>query len=114
MNQFTDSKFVQYVITELERLDRAIEKAAEIAHLDLEINRDGGLLEIECEDRSKIVITSQTARNEIWVAAKAGGFHFHFDQQKQKWLDTRDQSELYQKLAKLITEQSGTDFTLSD
>lgn len=113
MSNLTDNDFIQCVRIELERLDSAITKAIECTNLDLEINRDGGLLEIECENGSKIVITSQLARHEIWIAAKSGGFHFYFDAQQELWLNTRDQTELYQTVAKLITQQSNADFELT-
>lgn len=114
MNTLTDTEFIQSVNAELEQLDQAISDAAASMDIDLEINRDGGLLEIEFENRSKIVITSQVAKHELWVAAKAGGFHFHLHAHLQKWLNTRDQQiELYSMLAKLIAEQSGTAFAFA-
>jgi CyaY protein len=43
---------------------------------------------------------------EIWVAAKSGGFHFAY--QNQIWLSRRDDSELYAKLIELFAEQAET------
>ena len=38
----------------------------------------GGVLEIEFADASRIVVNRQAAAQEIWVAAKSGGFHFRY------------------------------------
>ena len=114
MNTLTDTEFIQSVTNELEQLDQAISDAAARMDIDLELNRNGGLLEIEFENRSKIVITSQVAKHEIWVAAKAGGFHFYLNTQQRKWLNTRDDhTELYAMLTQLIAEQSGTAFAFT-
>jgi CyaY protein len=114
MSTLTDTEFIQAVTAALEQLDQAISDAAARIDIDLEINRNGGLLEIELENRSKIVITSQVPKHEIWVAAKAGGFHFYLDTQQGKWLNTRDdQTELYAMLTQLIAQQSGSAFTFA-
>jgi len=42
---------------------------------------------------------------EIWVAARAGGFHFRWD--GELWRDTRDAQELMAKLSLLASQQAG-------
>jgi CyaY protein len=42
---------------------------------------------------------------EIWVAARAGGFHFRWD--GSSWRDSRDGSELFAALSKIVSAQSG-------
>lgn len=77
-----------------------IEQALEQAGLDFELPADG-ILEVEFEDGSKIVINRHAAAREIWVAARTGGFHFRHD--GQHWLDTRDGTPLFAKLAELAS-----------
>lgn len=94
--------------TEFLRLAEAafarIQEALEDADLDFEQPADG-ILEIEFDDGSKLVINRHQAAREIWVAARAGGFHFRHD--GAAWKDTRDGSGLYAKLAALIESQGG-------
>jgi CyaY protein len=52
-----------------------------------------------------VIINRHAVNREIWVAARAGGFHFRL--QDGVWVDTRDGAELLQKLAALLTQQSG-------
>ncbi len=40
------------------------------------------------------------------MAAKSGGFHYKHE--GGKWVNTRDASELFASLSKLVSEQAGT------
>ncbi|HEX4326808.1 MAG TPA: iron donor protein CyaY [Burkholderiales bacterium] len=83
-----------------------IEEAVEAAGVDADIERKGeGILELEFDNGSKIVVNSQTPMRQIWVAAKSGGFHF--ENREGAWLDTRSGEALAETLSRVITEQSG-------
>lgn len=81
-----------------------IEQALEDAELDFETPADG-IIEVELDDGSKIIINRHGVAREIWVAARSGGFHFK--QQGVGWVDTRSGEPLYDKLAALIAAQGG-------
>lgn len=88
-----------------------IEAALEVCDADLDFERaPGGILEIEFADGSKIIVNRHGVAREIWVAAKAGGFHFRWD--GSAWRDTRDQAELMQKLSGLASQQAGEPVSL--
>lgn len=82
----------------------AIERALEGIDVDFE-RKDGGVLEIEFDDGSKIVVNRHGAAREIWVAARAGGFHFRRD--GAAWRDTRSGQELFAALSELVSGQLG-------
>jgi CyaY protein len=94
--------------TEFEALAGAalgkIERALEKTDVDFEL-KEGGVLEIEFDDGSKIIINRHGAAREIWVAARSGGFHFRWD--GAAWRDTRDGSELFAALSRLLSQQGG-------
>lgn len=100
-----------FIMTEIEYRQLAdaafahIESVLEHADNDLDYELTGGVLEIDFENGSKIVINRQAANQEIWVAAKSGGFHYRW--QENAWRNTRDNRELMQTLAGLIAEQGG-------
>ena len=84
----------------------AIEQALEAAELDADFElKEGGILEIEFADRSKIIINRHAAAREVWVAARSGGFHFRWD--GAAWRNTRDGSELFAALSTLVSQQLG-------
>jgi CyaY protein len=90
----------------------ALESAFEASAPDADVQTKGaGLLEIEFEDGSKMVINRHGAAREIWVAARAGGFHFRHD--GTAWRDTRDGSELFAAVSRLASQQAGAPVVLS-
>jgi CyaY protein len=83
----------------------AVEAAVESTGADIEATRSGNVLTLELADRSKVVVNSQTPMRQIWVAAKSGGFHFAL--QDGQWRDTRDGSELFAALSRVVSAQGG-------
>jgi CyaY protein len=92
----------------LQRLERALEESGIEADYEL---KEGGVLELEFDNGSKIIVNRHAAAREIWVAARAGGFHFRWD--GAAWRDTRDGSELFAALSRLVSAQSGSGVILS-
>ena len=90
----------------------ALESAFEVSAPDADVQTKGaGVLEIEFDDGSKMVINRHGAAREIWVAAKSGGFHFRHD--GKSWRDTRDGTELFEAVSRLASQQAGAPVTLS-
>jgi len=98
----TDSEFEALTDSVLERIERAIDASG--VDVDLQAKADG-VLEIEFDNGTKMVINRHGAAKEIWVAAKSGGFHFHWD--GSVWRDTRDGAELFAALSRLVSAQGG-------
>lgn len=72
--------------------------------IDIDTHRTGGLLELAFPNGSKIVINTQPPLQEIWLAARAGGFHFRFAD--GRWLE-RERQEFFALLSRLASEQAG-------
>ncbi|MSQ54063.1 MAG: iron donor protein CyaY [Betaproteobacteria bacterium] len=90
----------------------AIERALEASGVDADTETKGaGVLEIEFEDGSKVIVNRHTAAREVWVAARSGGFHFRHD--GHTWRDTREGTELFAALSKIVSAQAGTPVILS-
>jgi CyaY protein len=92
----------------LEAIERALEASGVDADFEL---KEGGVLELEFADGSKIIVNRHGAAREIWVAARSGGFHYRWD--GAAWRDTRDGTELFAALSRLVSAQSGTGVILS-
>jgi len=102
----TDSEFERLATETLAGIEAAVEAAADAAGLDVDLQmKPGGVLELEFENGTKMIINRQSAARELWVAAKSGGFHFRYD--GQRWVDTRDGGELFAALSRLVGAQSG-------
>lgn len=107
----TDSEFDALADATLAAIEAAVEAAAADSGADIELSRSGNVLTLELGDGSKIVVNSQAPMRQIWVAARAGGFHFAW--QDGRWRDTREGSELYAALARLLTAQGGVPLRLA-
>ena len=81
-----------------------IESALEDAGLDVEV-QPGGVLQVEFDNGSQIIINRHSAAREIWVAARLGGFHFRPD--GGRWISTRESEELWAALERLASAQAG-------
>ncbi len=103
-----DKDFNREADAMLARIEAALE--ASEADIDFELAA-GGVLEIEFDDGSKIIVNRHGVAKEIWVAARAGGFHFRWD--GALWRDTRDSAELLEKLSALASQQAGEPISLS-
>src|ERR671931_2923614 len=89
-----------------------IEVALEATGVDADVERkEGGVIEIEYADGSRMVINRHGAAREIWIAAPSGGFHFRWD--GAAWRDTREGTELFAALSKLVSAQSGQSVRLA-
>ena len=97
-----DKEFNTLADATLARIDAALEASG--ADVDCQLAA-GGVFEIEFDDGSKIIVNRHGVAREIWVAARAGGFHFRWD--GAAWRDTRDESELMEKLSQLASQQAG-------
>jgi CyaY protein len=97
-----ESEFEALAGAALEKIERALEASGVEADFEL---KAGGVLEIEFEDGSKIIVNRHGAAREIWVAARSGGFHFRWD--GATWRDTREGSELFAALSRLVSQQGG-------
>jgi len=102
----TETEFLDLAEAVLDHIEAAIETAGEAADVDVECSRSGNVLEIEFIDQnSKIIVNTQAPMQEIWVAARSGGFHYRM--KGDVWLDTRDGSELFTALSSLASTQAG-------
>jgi CyaY protein len=103
----SDSEFLDVVDAVL----GTIEVRLEAVNDDITTERSGNVLNIEFDDGSKIVVNSQVAMHELWVAARAGGFHFKL--KDGQWRDGRSGDELFSVLSRLASEHSGMPLDLT-
>jgi CyaY protein len=74
--------------------------------IDIDTSRAGGMLELAFPNGTKAVINKQPPLQEIWLAARGGGFHFRLAD--GAWRDTRDGREFFDRLAVETSAQAGT------
>ena len=105
-----ESEFQEIAEQTIEDIQDAIDNSG----ADIDYDEIGGVLTLEFEDNSKIIFSKQGAMNQLWMAAKSGGFHFDYNEETEQWLcDSGDNEELYQMLSRLSSQQAAESVTLS-
>ena len=97
----TESEFNELADAVFDRIEQGIDNS----EADIECSLNGPVLELEFDDGSQIIINRHGPNQEIWLAARSGGFHYAYD--NGQWLSKRDDSELFSKLGDLISLGSG-------
>lgn len=72
---------------------------------DIDYDSNGSVLEMEFGDGSKVIVNRHVPNREIWLAAKSGGFHYALHD--GRWISQRDGSELFARLAELVSAGCG-------
>jgi CyaY protein len=103
----TETEFNQLVDDTLMRIEAALDASG----ADIDFETAQGILTLTFPDGSKIIINRQGANQELWVAARAGGFHYRW--QDGAWRNTRDGSELMASLSRWVSEQAGEPIELT-
>jgi len=109
----SESEFLELAEATLSAIETGLDRAAEQGDLDVECSRSGNVLDIEfVENGTHIIVNSQAPMQEMWLAAKAGGFHYK--REGGQWRNTRDGSELFAALSQMATAQAGCAVNLSE
>jgi len=99
-----ESEFVDLAEETIEAIQEAIEESG----ADIDYDEINGVLTLEFENCSQIIFSKQTPAKQLWMAAKAGGFHFDYDEGVQQWIcDSGDKENLHTMLNRFSSEQSG-------
>ncbi len=100
----TETEFLQAA----EETIFAIEDALDDCDVDIDFDTMGEVLTLIFENKSQVIINKQTPLKQIWVAAKSGGFHFDYNDDKQDWVLNSDSSKtLKECLNEYCTAQAG-------
>ncbi|MCS4533857.1 iron donor protein CyaY [Neisseria montereyensis] len=70
----------------------------------------GNVLTIEADDGTQIIVNRHTPNQELWIAAKSGGYHFA--ENNGRWLATRDGSEFFSVLNQALSAAAGEDVVI--
>jgi CyaY protein len=107
----TDTEYLELAEQTLNAVQTALEDAADEAGIDVECERSANVLTLEFDDASKIVVNLQPPMQEIWIAAKSGGYHFKYVD--GAWRDTRTSTEFFATLSAVVSQHAGQPVTLA-
>jgi CyaY protein len=100
----SDGQYHALTSAVLSRVEGQIDQWLQDDVVDIDGSRTGGLLELSFPNGSKLILNTQPPLQELWLAARSGGFHFRYA--GGRWLDTRDGRELFTALSECASEQA--------
>ena len=103
----TESEFIRHT----EELFNHIEDQIDENGWDFDCQFSGNVLTIEADDGTQIIVNRHTPNQELWIAAKSGGYHF--TEKDGQWLSTRDNSEFFTVLNEALSAASGEDVAVA-
>ena len=103
----TDLEYLNHAEALLKAVEACCDRLNESVDGDIDNQRVGGMVTLVFANGSQIVINLQKPLQEVWMAAKAGGYHYRFVD--GQWSDTKGQGEFYAQLTRQASAQSGMD-----
>nr|WP_315208689.1 iron donor protein CyaY [uncultured Albidiferax sp.] len=101
----TDPEFMDRAEILLKAVEACCDRINDSTDADIDNQRTGGMVTLTFPNRSQIIINLQKPLQEVWLAAKSGGYHYKFD--SDQWLDTKGQGEFFASLTRDASAQSG-------
>jgi CyaY protein len=101
----TDLEFLDRAEALLARIESCCDRINDETDADIDNQRVGGMVTLTFRNRTQIIVNLQKPLHEVWMAARAGGFHYKFD--GSRWLDTKGNGEFFANLSRYAAEQAG-------
>jgi len=107
----TDQDYMDRAEAALHAIELACDRINDESDADIDNQRVGGMITLVFRNGSQIIINLQKPLQEIWMAARSGGYHYKFD--GQHWMDTKGAGEFFAHLSREATAQSGQPLVFS-
>ena len=99
----SDAEYLRLAHAALAAIETTIDRWLDDDVIDIDTHRTGGLLELSFPGGSKIILNTQPPLHEIWMAARAGGYHYRWVD--GAWRDTRSGEEFFAALSAQASAQ---------
>ena len=101
----TDPEFLDHAEHLLQAVEAGCDALNDNTDADIDNQRVGGMITLTFANKSQIVLNLQKPLHEVWLATKAGGYHYKFD--GTAWQDTKRQGEFFGMLSANASVQGG-------
>jgi CyaY protein len=101
----TDLEYLDLAENALQRIEAACDSINETTDVDVDNQRNASMVTLTFANGRQIVVNLQKPLQEIWLAARAGGFHYRYED--GRWRDTKGEGELFAQLSRCASEESG-------
>jgi CyaY protein len=101
----TDLEYMNLAESLLEQVERDCDRINDHTGADIDNQRTGDMVTLVFAGGGQIVVNLQKPLHEVWLAARAGGFHFRFAD--NRWRDTKTGEDFYDCLSRAASGQTG-------
>lgn len=101
----TDPEYMTRAEAALAAIEHACDRINDSTDADIDNQRVGGMITISFPNGSQLIVNLQPPLQEIWLAARSGGYHYRF--QAGVWADTKTGEEFFGNLSREASAQGG-------
>jgi CyaY protein len=101
----TDPEYMNRAEAALAAIERCCDRINDATEVDIDNQRVGGMITITFGNGSQLIINLQKPLQEIWLAARSGGYHYRHD--GRAWVDTKTSEEFFSNLSREASLQAG-------
>lgn len=101
----TDSDYLNLAEAVLQAVEAACDHLNATLDVDIDNQRTGGMVTLVFANQTQIVVNLQKPLHEVWLAAKAGGFHYQFH--SGQWIENKTHTEFFEQLSRCASQQAG-------
>lgn len=107
----TDPEYMDRAESALAAIERACDRINDATEVDIDNQRVGGMITLSFPNGSQLIVNLQKPLQEIWLAARSGGYHYRHD--GTVWVDTKTGEELFANLSREASLQAGVPLSFS-
>jgi CyaY protein len=101
----TDPEYMDRAEAALAAIEHGCDRLNDATDVDIDNQRVGGMITITFRNGSQLIVNLQKPLQEIWLAARSGGYHYRHD--GRDWVDTKTGEEFFLNLSREATAQAG-------
>ncbi len=101
----TDPEYMDRAEAALAAIEQCCDRLNETTDADIDNQRVGGMITIVFGNGSQIIVNLQKPLQEVWLAARSGGYHYRHD--GEVWVDTKTGEEFFGNLSREASLQAG-------
>lgn len=101
----TDLEFLNHAEAVLKSIETGCDRINDETDADIDVQRVGSMITLVFSNQSQIIINLQKPLHEIWLAARAGGYHYRLED--GRWKDAKASTEFFENLSRCVSEQAG-------
>ncbi|MDR0275212.1 MAG: iron donor protein CyaY [Burkholderiaceae bacterium] len=101
----TDLEYLERAESLLAQVEQTCDAINERTSADINCQRAGGMLTLAFGQHGQIVISLQKPLQQVWLAARSGGYHYRFD--GGTWRDTKSGEDFHARLSASASQHVG-------